>query len=67
MIGCYWLLLVKKKSNFSDEFKFKLETTYHQWFFVKVLRKCCGHITSLNIIINIMFGEITKEIQATML
>ena len=30
MIGCYWLLLVKKKSNFSDEFKFKLETTYHQ-------------------------------------
>ena len=34
--------------------RFKLEpiTTYQLWFVVKVLWKCCEHITSLIVIIN---------------
>ena len=35
MIGCNWLLLIWKKSNFNDGFKLELVTTYHLEFVMK--------------------------------
>ena len=37
MVGCYWLLLLKQKSNLSVRFKFEPITTNHLWFVVKML------------------------------
>ena len=35
MIGCNWLLLIWKKSNFNDGFKLELVITYHLEFVMK--------------------------------
>ena len=35
----------KQKNNFNGKFKLELVKTYHLGFVVKVLQKCCEHIT----------------------
>ena len=48
------LLLVvmnRQKSNLNCKFKFEPIITYHMWFVMKILWKCCEYDTSLKILL----------------
>ena len=50
----------EQKSNFSDKFKLELITTYHLWFFVKVLWKYYRHSISLLVANHLVTIEILE-------